>query len=405
MNHYATQMMIVKVGGHYWFAKHLKERDLGELKGESVMKILILSNNDGGLYKFRKELIEILIKQHKVFLALPYGIFIEPLKDMGCEYVDIEFSRKGMNPIEDIRLLKRYVLLIKKLKPDIVFTYTIKPNIYGGMACAKLHVAYVVNITGLGTAVEHNGILQIITTNLYKIGLKKAQKIFFQNVENQRFMLEKGIIDKTTNFDLIPGSGVNLTEYQMMEYPTDRVIHFVFVARLIKEKGIEEYFETAKYIRSKYPDTRFHVCGECEGNYKDKLKELEQEGVIIYQGVVSEMKEIYRQIHCTVHPTFYPEGMSNVLLESCACGRPIITTDRSGCREIVEDGVNGFICKKRDSNDLITQVEKFILLSYDEKKKMGVAGRKKVEKEFDRQIVINKYERELYKTKCINKRL
>ena len=149
--------------------------------------------------------------------------------------------------------------------------------------------------------------------------------------------------------------------------------------------------DAAKAIKKKYPQTRFHICGFCEQAYEDQIKELEKAGIIIYHGLVVDMREIYEQVHCTVHPTYYPEGLSNVLLESAASGRPIITTNRSGCREVVDDGVNGYVVKEQDSKDLIEKIEKFMKLSWNDKKQMGLAGRQKVEKEFNRQIVIEKY--------------
>lgn len=358
-----------------------------------MKKILILANSDGGLYNFRKELVEELLKQHKVYISAPKGDYYEYFKKIGCTYIPIVFDRHGTNPVAEIKLYKYYLDLLKEIKPDIVFTYTIKPNVYGGMACARMNIPYVVNITGLGTAVENGGILQVITLFLYKIGLYKAQKVFFQNTENRDFMLSKGVVAGA--YDLLPGSGVNLDRFQLLEYPNNETIDFVFISRVMKEKGIDQYLEAAKYIRQKYPNTRFHVCGNCEQDYKDILEKLQNNGVITYHGKVDDVVSIHKISSCTIHPTYYPEGMSNVLLESCACGRPIITTDRAGCREIIDEGKNGFIVKPKDSADLINIIEKFLSISDAEKKAMGIAGRDKVEKEFDRQLVIDKYVKEV----------
>jgi galacturonosyltransferase len=353
------------------------------------MRVLILANNDIGLYKFRRELLESLLKKNEVYMCLPDGEFIPKMIEMGCRFEKYDFNRHGTNPIQDLKLFGFYRSLIKKIKPDIVFTYTIKPNVYGGAACASLRIPYVVNITGLGTAVENGGILQKITLFLYKNGLRKSQKVFFQNTENRDFMLRHGVVKGA--YDMLPGSGVNLSQYKVFDYPNGNTIDFTFIARVMKEKGIDQFLDAAQYIRKKYPDTRFHICGYCEQDYKDKLQELDRQGVIIYHGLVSDMTEIYKISSCIVHPTYYPEGLSNVLLESCACGRPIITTNRSGCREVIDDGVNGYIVNQKDSQDLIEKIEKFLSLSWGERRQMGLAGRAKVEKEFDRQIVIDKY--------------
>lgn len=360
------------------------------------MKVMILANNDVGLYKFRKELVEELNINHEVFVCLPYGDFVDNLVKMGCKFIPCELlDRHGTNPVKELQLISWYIKTLKKYNPDIVFTYTIKPNIYGGYACGKLNIPYVANITGLGTAVENGGMMQKITSILYKIGLKKAQKVFFQNIENRDFMVNRGLINGES--DMLPGSGVNLEQYTVTEYPDSDTIDFMFISRVMKEKGIDQYLESAKYIRANYPQTRFHICGFCEKEYEGNLDELQKNGTIIYHGLVSDIAAMHKISSCTVHPTYYPEGLSNVLLESCACGRPIITTDRSGCREVVDDGANGFVVKEKDTEDLITKVEKFLALDWDSRKQMGLAGRMKVEKEFNRKIVIGKYIEEIEK--------
>lgn len=354
------------------------------------MKIMILANNDAGLYKFRKELLETLLKQHQVVICLPDGEYIGDLVQMGCQFIDCSLlERRGMNPAKEIQLLRFYKDLLKKEQPNLVFTYTIKPNVYGGMVCGKLGIPYAANITGLGTAVENDGLMQKITLTLYKIGLKKAKMVFFQNEENKKFMVERQVVKGA--YTQLPGSGVNLEHYQVLPYPESETVDFVFIARVMKEKGIDNYLEAAQKIRENYPETRFHICGFCEDDYSDRLQKLQEKGIIQYHGMVRDMTEIYQMISCTVHPTYYPEGLSNVLLESSASGRPIITTDRAGCREVIEEGVNGYICKQNDSEDLIRQIEKFMRLSREERKAMGLAGRRKVEKEFNRQIVIDQY--------------
>ncbi len=358
------------------------------------MKIMILANNDAGLYKFRRELLETLLKEHKVMICLPSGEYIKDMTDMGCEFFSCNLlERRGMNPVKELKLIRFYKKLLTEQKPDIVFTYTIKPNVYGGMVCGKLGIPYAANITGLGTAVENAGIMQKVTLTLYKIGLKKAQMVFFQNSDNKEFMLSHRVVKG--NYFQLPGSGVNLMHYQPLDYPKGDTIDFVFIARVMKEKGIDNYLETAEYIRKEYPHTRFHICGFCEDDYTERLNDLQKKGVITYHGMVKDMTEIYKMTACTIHPTYYPEGLSNVLLESSASARPIITTNRAGCREVIDDGVNGYICNQNDSEDLIKQVEKFLTLSWEERKNMGLAGRKKVEKEFDRQIVIDQYMQEV----------
>ena len=354
------------------------------------MRVLFLINNDGGLWNFRRELVEALIKEHEVYFCVPDGMYVESIKSLGGVFIPCQLMyRHGTNPVQELKLISFYKKIIRETKPDIVFTYTIKCNAYGGIACSSLGVPYVANVTGLGTAVENDGIMQVISLTLYKMGLRKAQKVFFQNTENRDFMISKGVVKGA--YDMLPGSGVNLRRYEVYPYPDGETVDFLFVARIMKEKGIDQYIDAAKSIKNRYPETRFHVCGSCEQDYDVKLKELNDNGTIIYHGLVSDMKPFYQLASCIVHPSYYPEGLSNVLRESAASGRPIITTNRSGCREVVEDGVNGYLVEQKNSEDLIKKIEKFLELSIEERKNMGLAGRLKVENEYDREIVIQKY--------------
>lgn len=346
------------------------------------------------IYNFRRELVERLLADgYQVFISSPYGERIDDLVAMGCEYIETDIQRHGTNPIEDLKLLLVYRKMMKKVNPSVVLTYTIKPNIYGGMAAKDLNIPYIANITGLGTAVENNGLMQKITVMLYKASFQKVHRVFFQNTENKQFFVDNGVA--ANKHSLLPGSGVNLDHFSVLKYPSEDTVEFVFVSRIMKEKGIDQYLAAAKTIRERHPQTRFHVCGFCEENYEEVLDAYEKKGIITYHGMLRDVRDILTKTHCTIHPTYYPEGMSNVLLESAASGRPIITTNRSGCKEIVDDGVNGYVVQQQNSQDLINKVEKFLALSYEEKRKMGLAGRAKVEQEFDRQIVVDAYMEEI----------
>lgn len=359
-----------------------------------IKKILILVNHDKGLYSFRRELVQKLIEnQYEVTISSPYGDYIEYFKELGCKYSKVEFNRHGTNPINEIKLLYYYHKLLKTENPDIVFSYTIKPNIYGALAAKKRDIPFIANITGLGTAVENPGVLQKVTIQLYKIAFSKVKTIFFQNKENMIFFKKNNIAPHTHK--LLPGSGVNLEHFKLIEYPEGDTIEFVFISRIMKQKGIDQYLEAAKYIKNKYPYTKFHVCGSLEEDYSNKIFEYQKNKIIEYHGRINDIREILKISHCTVHPTYYPEGMSNVLLESAASGRPIISTNRSGTREIIDDGVNGYLIKERDTEDLIDKLEDFLRLTINEKKNLGLAGREKVVQEFDRQIVIKQYLNEI----------
>lgn len=357
-------------------------------------KVLFLVNHDVVIYNFRLELVERLLQEGcKVIISSPYGERIDELTKIGCSFIDTPIDRHGINPIHDLKLITKYKKIIKAERPDIIFSYTIKPNIYGAIAAQKEKVPVVANITGLGTAVENSGFLQKITIILYKFAFRDIQKVFFQNKENQQFFIDHKIaIGKQ---GLLPGSGVNLTHFSPLPYPPDGVIHFAFISRIMKEKGIDLYLEAAEKIKQEYPNTVFHVCGFCEQNYEDKLKNYQQRGIIVYHGMVKDVRTILSQVHCVVHPSYYPEGMSNVLLEACACGRPVISTNRSGCREVIVNRVNGFLIKEKDILDLTKSIKVFLGMTNNEQKQMGLEGRQKVEREFDRNIVIDKYLKEI----------
>lgn len=362
-------------------------------EGESTKKtILFLVNHDVVIYNFRRELVERLLSEgHRVIISSPYGERIDLLKAMGCEYVEVNLDRHGVNPLEELKLLNYYRTLIREKRPDMIFSYTIKPNLYGALAAGNTPI--VANITGLGTAVEGQGTMQKAMVALYKMAFRKVQTVYVQNEENRKFFVRNNIaVDK---LKLLPGSGVNLEQFQVLDYPSDETIEFVFISRIMKEKGIDQYLDTAEYITSKYPNTKFHICGFCEKEYEGRLQEMVDKGVVTYHGLIMDVREVLAYTHCTIHPSFYPEGLSNVLLESSASGRPIITIDRSGCREVIDDGVNGYMIPQQNTQALIAAVEKFLELSNEERKAMGLAGRAKVEAEFDRRIVVDSYMGEL----------
>lgn len=353
-------------------------------------RVLILVNKQTTVVNFRLEVVAGLVHAgYHVIVSVPEGDRLAEIEAVGATVIPIKMEKDSTDPVKDIALMFHYRKLIKETGADVVLTYTIKPNVYGGMAAASLHVPYVANITGLGTALVGKGILQKIALVLYKIGFAKISKVFFQNAENMAFFEEKRIA--TGKYELLPGSGVNLSKFSVLDYPPDDVVEFAFISRIRKEKGIDQYIDAARAIRTRYPNTRFHVCGFGEAYYESLMRQLHDEGVIVYHGLLNDVRVMLKDVHCVVHPTYYPEGMSNVLLEGASSGRPIISTDHPGCREAIEDGANGFIVQKCDSQDLIAKIEQFLNLTYEQKREMGLKGREKVEKEFDRNIVVERY--------------
>ncbi|MEL7660877.1 glycosyltransferase family 4 protein [Acetobacterium wieringae] len=363
-------------------------------------KILILGNSHLVVFKFRGELIQELINiGHDVWVCFPNGPFgegSETAKLYGCHFIKNHIDRRGTNPLKDFAIIKEYRTIIKQVKPDVVLAYTVKPDVYGGVVCRSLKVPFIPNITGLGKGLDQGGLVQRVTIALYKIAINKAQCVFFQNNSDKTFFDKNNI--KYPKGRLIPGSGVNLEKFIPLPYPKDaEPIRFIYVARLMKAKGIEQFFDAAHIIKQKYPDIEFHICGYCEEDYKEILEKKMKRHEVIYHGLVENVREYENNCHCVVLPSFHPEGISNVLLEGAACARPLITTDHAGCKETVIDGITGYIVKQRDSNDLVEKMIKFIELSNENREKMGLLGRKKIEKEFDRRIIVDAYLREIDK--------
>ena len=360
-----------------------------------MKKILIMVNRDFVLYNFRIELVrELLQSGAKVYICLPYGGRVDEMVDMGCTFIDVDIDKRGKNPFKDAVLISRYIGIFSKIKPDMALLYTTKVCIYGGIISGAMRIPYIVNISGLGTAVENKSLIQPFVLWLYRLAIKKAKCVFFQNIQNQVFFEKHRLYNGRQR--LTAGSGVNLDRWRLMEYPSDSGgVEFLFMARVIKEKGIEEYLAAAEQIKKEFPSAVFHVLGPCDGGYGEALADYEAQGIIKYHGMVKDTRLYIAKAHCTIHPSYYPEGMSNVCLESAACGRPVITTDRSGCRETVDDNITGYIFEAKNTDALICRIWQFLSLTNDERRQMGLCARAKMEREFDRCKVTSAYLEEI----------
>ena len=352
--------------------------------------VMILCNSLGGFYDFRGEVAKSLVEKYNVIVCAPDEVHIKELADAGCHVRKTPINRRGMNPLQDMKLYRQYRSLLKEYRPKTVLTYTIKPNIYGGEACRKMHIPYITNITGLGTTFERGGAVQKLVTVMYRSALKDAVCVFFQNNYNRDVLEKAGIIH--TRDEVLPGSGVNLDKYCILPYPDKSPLEFLFVGRVMKEKGIEEFLYCAERYHS--ADVRFGIVGYCEEEYEGRLKELSGRGVIEFYGFSTDMKEYYKNAGVIVVPSYH-EGMSNVLLEASSSGRPVIASDISGCREAVDDKVTGILSRPRDRENLADAVQRMIDKTPQERREMGINARKKMEREFDRSKVIKCYLEEI----------
>ena len=357
-----------------------------------MKKALILANSSSGLYDFRNELITGLFSEgFEVTASLPDDMKVRELEEEGCRVIHTEINRRGVNPVQDMALFVAYKKLLKKLRPDIVITYTIKPNIYGGFACRLMRIPYISTITGLGSTFERGGILLSLIVTMYRTALKGCSCLFFQNEENRKIFEKYGI--HARKMKVINGSGVNLDKHRFEEYPghKDEVTRFLYIGRLMREKGTEELLYSAKKAHEKYGDkVSFAAVGYSEEDFESEVKEAEKAG---YFKTVPYQKDIHpyiREADAVIHPSYH-EGMSNVLMEAAATGRPVITCDISGCREIVERDVSGILCKPRSKEALFDAIDKFMHLTTDERRSMGEAARRHVEQKFDRSSIILSY--------------
>ena len=358
--------------------------------------IAIVINTSWNVFNFRLGLLKALQKEgYKIVIIAPRDAYSQKLKSIGFEYHNIIMNNKGTNPFEDSKLIYHLYKLYKKIKPDILLHYTIKPNIYGSFAAGLLGIPVVTNISGLGTVFLNNSLSSKVAHLLYKIALKIPQKVFYQNSHDRELFISSHLVDKNKT-DLLPGSGIDTNKFKPnieQENNTDN-FKFLFIARLLKDKGLIEYVEAAK----RFADTEkveFDVLGAFYEANPTAIREGEMNSwveskIINYLGTTDDVKAAIKKADCIVLPS-YREGLSRVLLEAASMAKPIITTDVPGCKEVVDDGVNGYLCKVKDIDSLAKQMKKMILLSDKERKEMGKRGRDKVIDGFDEKIVISKY--------------
>ena len=351
------------------------------------MKLLIIANNDVGLFQFRSELIQELLKKHEVTIALPYGAMVDHLVAMGCSFIDTPLERRGMNPITDLQLFMRYVAILKEYQPDLVITYTIKPNIYGNLACRLLHIPSAANITGLGTAFQKGGWLQRFVTWLYTLALKQTKVVFFENHTNLSTFVQLGIVSED-RCCLLNGAGVNLEKFPYTSYPEQlQPIRFLFVGRVMREKGILELLEVMNRLYAAGVPCSLDILGGMEESLSELLTTGTKQGWLRYHGFVTDVRPYIAQCHCFVLPSYH-EGMANTNLECAAMGRPLITSNTPGCKEAVVDNVSGFLCESQNADSLYDAMMRFCSLTTQERQKMGLAGRAHVEAVFDKKAVI-----------------
>lgn len=368
------------------------------------MIIAISANTSWYLYNFRKNTILALINDgYNVIIVCPDNDYKEKIELLGCDFELIRMDRKGKNPLKDLLSLYDFYKVYKRNKVDIVLNFTPKNNIYSTLAAKALKIKVINNIAGLGVVFVKRNFISKIVSQLYKLSQKKADFIFFQNNEDLELFDKNGIVTPG-KYERIPGSGVDLSRFEYSPPVEKASIKFLLVARMIAEKGIYHYVNAAEVLKAKYPNTDFCLLGPLDeksssGISKAEIADWEKKGFITYLGFSDNVENYLKEADCVVLPSYYREGVPKSLLEAAAIGRPIITTDNVGCREVVDDGINGYLCVPDSAVDLIRCIEMFIKAAPEKRTLMGIKSREKVKNEFNEEVVIKSY---LEKIKTIN---
>jgi len=357
---------------------------------------MIALNTAWNLVNFRSGLIRALVSHgYDVIAVAPADEYAHQLAALGCRFVPLPMDNKGTHPGRDLMLLMRFVRLMRKERPDVFLGYTVKPNVYGSLAAHLYGVPVINNVAGSGAVFIKGGWLNWLVQVLYRLAFSHSRKVFFQNEEDRQLFISRGLVDSSVT-DRLPGSGVDLQKFQPTPLPGKSRIRFLLIARMLWDKGVGEYVEAARLLKRRSLEADFCLLGFLDVQNPAAISNLQMnewviEGTVRYLGVSDNVREEIAQADCIVLPSFYREGVPRALLEAAAMARPIVTTDSVGCRDVVDDGVNGYLCKPRSAADLADKMERFVAMSHTERELMGLRGREKVEREFDEQIVICKY--------------
>ena len=363
------------------------------------MKIIICLNTAWNLLNFRAGLIRALVAAgHEVVAVAPDDKYAASLNALGCRFVPLHMENGGTNPVQDALLTWRFVRLFARERPDVYLGYTVKPNVYGSLAAHMMRIPVINNIAGLGAVFIKDGWLVRVVRWLYRMALKRSAKVFFQNDDDRQLFISGGLVRAEVT-ELLPGSGIDLNRFTpaftTAVHDVNTKFRFLLIARMLRDKGVGEYVEAARLLRQRWPQAEFCLLGFVDVQNPAAISRAEMaawvaEGVVNYLGVSDDVRAQLATADCVVLPS-YREGTPRTLLEAAAMARPIITTDAVGCREVLDDGVNGYLCKVRSAGDLAEKMVQMLTLSSEQRSEMGQRGRAKMEVEFDEQIVIKKY--------------
>ena len=357
-------------------------------------RVLVLVNSSWNITNFRMGLLQGLRDRGcEIVVAAPPGDEVAAIEAEGFRFTPLRLDPKGRNPFADVGTIAACMKIMRDVKPDLIMSYTVKPNVYGGLAARLVGIPILPNVAGLGAAFSGGRPLRLIATLLYRLALKKAPLVFFQNAEDRALFAEQGIVRRDRT-EVLPGSGVDTVKFAPTALP-DGVVRFGMIARLVGDKGVREYVQAARDVRKAW-DCQFVLAGFLEPEHpgsvtRAEIEAWEEEGVLRYLGRLGDVRPALTDLHCLVLPSYYREGTPRSLLEAASMARPLITTDHPGCRDTVEPGVTGYLVPTRDAGALREAMDAFCALSDDARTEMGLAGRTLIEARFSEHFVIDAY--------------
>ena len=360
------------------------------------MHILMTVNAAWNIWNFRRSLVQAFLDDgHHVTVLAPHDDSVPELERLGCRVLPLEMSVKGLNPVEDLQLVRRFMRVFRCEKPDVVLSFTIKNNIFGALAARRTGVPFIPNVTGLGTAFLSGGVLQRVAEALYRKAFRALPVIFFQNADDKTLFLERGLVTEG-QVRLLPGSGIDLDRFAATDMPSaEKGVTFLMIARLLKDKGVIEFVDAARQVKAHHPNVRFQLLGAAGSENRsaiglDTVETWVAEGEIEYHGTTRDVRPFIAASHCLVLPS-YREGAPRTLIEAAAMARPVVATDVPGCRSVVEHRVSGYLCEVRSAESLAAALLQFVALDPSTQGDMGRAGRDKMEREFDQVLVVTAY--------------
>ena len=359
------------------------------------MKIAIVLNTSWNIYNFRMNFIQALQTEgHEIHTIAPVDNYTHKLEEAGCKHHKVRMDSRGANPIKDFALILELGLIYKRIKPDVILHYTIKPNVYGTLAASILKIPVINNVCGLGTVFLKKNLTSAIAIGLYRLSFRFAHKVFFQNPEDKELFISKKLVAPKAA-DLVQGSGIDINHFTAKEFSRNNQFTFLLISRLISDKGIFEYISAIKMLREKGTSFKFQLLGapdpkHCRGIKESVIKEWIESNVVEYLGTTDDVRPFIHSADCIVLPS-YREGTPRTLLEAASSAKPIIATDVPGCHQVVQHGINGYLCKLKDADDLALRMEEMGTLDDSTLRTFGENGRSKVSVDYNERLVINKY--------------